>query len=66
MDSSIIHDDKYQELKISFSFDEKHEKKLAISALVDKDSYSLELNFNPDFDFEDLKSALLSKQFKLS
>ena len=66
MASSIIGDAKYQELNMSFTFDEQHEDKLIIHALADNNSYQLELDFNPDLDFEDLKHVLINKQFKLA
>ena len=41
MASSIIGDAKYQELNMSFTFDEQHEDKLIIHALADHNSYQL-------------------------
>jgi hypothetical protein len=65
MSSSIIGDAKYQELNMSFTFDDQEEGKITVNALADQIPYQLELFANPDLDFEDLKNILLSKQFKL-
>jgi hypothetical protein len=65
MSSSIIGDAKYQELNMSFTFDEHEEGKMTVNAVADRIPYQLELFANPDLDFEDLKNILLSKQFKL-
>ncbi len=65
MSSSIIGDAKYQELNMSFTFDEQEEGKITVNAVADQNPYQLELFANPDLDFEDLKNILISKQFKL-
>jgi hypothetical protein len=64
MSSSIIGDAKYQELNMSFTFEEQEEGKITVNAVADQIPYRLELFANPDLDFEDLKNILLSKQFK--
>jgi hypothetical protein len=63
--SSIIGDAIYQELNMSFTFDEMQKDKLIICAFADHTAYQLELIINPDLDFIDLKNALFSKHFKL-
>ncbi len=51
MASSIIGDAKYQELNMSFIFDEQEEGKIIVNAIADQIPYQLELFFNPDLDF---------------
>jgi hypothetical protein len=63
--SSIIGDAIYQELNMSFTFDEMQKDKLIICAFAEHTAYQLELIINPDLDFLDLKNALFSKHFKL-
>jgi hypothetical protein len=63
MSSSIIGDARYQELNMSFTFDEQEEGKMTVNAVADRIPYQLEILANPDHDFEDLKSILLSNKF---
>ncbi len=65
MSSSIIGDARYQELNMSFTFDEQEEGKMTVHAVADRIPYQLELLANPDLDFEDLKNILLSNKFNL-
>ena len=51
MNSSIIGDAKHQELNISFTFDEQHQDKLIVNAIVNHTPYQLKLLSNPDLDF---------------
>ncbi len=51
MSSSFIGDAKYQELNMSFTFDEQEEGKIIVNAIADQVPYQLELFANPDLDF---------------
>ncbi len=66
METSIIADANYQQLKMAFTFDELFEEKVIINALVDNTPYQDQFIFNPDSDFSDIKNALLSKHFKIT
>ena len=50
---------------MSFNFDEQYENKAIINAIVDHTPYQLEFILNPDFDFENIKNALLCKHFRI-
>jgi hypothetical protein len=65
MSSSIIPNSTNQDLNMSFTFDQKYEKKAIINSIVNHTYYQLEFIFNPDSDFEDIKSALLYKNLKI-
>lgn len=56
---------KHQELDISFTFDEQCPDRLIINAMVNHVPYHHEVFSHLDIDFEDIKNALLTKQFKL-
>ncbi len=52
MTSNIIADAKYQELNMSFVFNDEIEGKLLIKALSNNTAYEIEILPNPHFDFE--------------